>query len=343
MTSQDDRDGQPRAMDEQLRHALGGDPHEAFDHDALVAGVKQRAARIHRRRAATATVAAVVVVPALAASGWVLGNRMLGDGAHVDVSVATQTAEPTPAPGPDDSSATTEVPEEETGSEDSSEQQTEAADTPPWQPTPPPEPVEPDDFAGTPNLVDIPDPRPVDIGLLDRLGAPQSELSSPLLMPLQRFMAAGSGSGGVEPHSGRSWMYFARGNEIDQDSVDIQVTAWDDSSAALAAIRDGGTGLGIVWVDHDNMPSVPEPLPWPGHDDSDHLLVGREETYGGSAPHHMGGALVRQGDYLVGVTVTAAPGDGGMQTLDEAVEAAAEIAQKTADNLAWLDPERANG
>ena len=45
----------------------------------------------------------------------------------------------------------------------------------------------------------------------------------------------------------------------------------------------------------------------------------------------LAGALIRQGDYLVGVTVTG--GDA-----DAATALAAEVADKTAANLAFLDP-----
>ncbi|WP_151525492.1 hypothetical protein [Serinicoccus kebangsaanensis] len=339
MTRSDDPTGQtPRSStDQQVRDVLGGAFHgEGFDHAALVAGAKGRAGRIRRRRAVTTAVAAAVVVPSLAGAGWILGNRLVGPGAEqVEVAVATRSQETTPPSGPDEVARTTGAPDGEAA--------TRAIEAPPWQPVTPPDPVSvrPDN-PDLPNRVQIPDPRPVGVDLLDALGPPQDAAAYPRTVPLSDFMAGGEGAA-VEPHSARDWFFYDGTNEIDQDTVQLTVTAWDDSAAALAAIRDGGAGLTSVWVEEDLSGGVPEPLPWPGHDDADHLLVGRETELQSGDVQQVGGALVRQGDYLVGVTVRAAPGDGGPTTLDEAVEAAAEIAQKSAENLAYLGPENPPG
>lgn len=370
------------SVDDELRAALGGaTERESFDHEALVAGTLRRAGRIRRRRAVSAAVAAAVVVPTLAGTGWILGNRLTGDPqGSVDVTIATQTETPTLAPAPDvvatdspsatddeasseepveppaatavDPETTTPAPDEdstepaqetETAADEPSEdtqpepsvEETAPVATPPWQASPPPAPLDrtplnPD----LPNRVDIPDARPVGIPFLDALGAPRDASLYPRTMALSDYMVSGEGS--VEPHSGADWAYFEPTNSWEQDIVDIKITAWDDSAAALQDIRTAGGQLNGVWAP-DGAVTVPEPLPWPGHDDADHLLVGNASL----ADTRLAGALVRQGDYLVGVTVRTHPSTGRVSSLQETVDIAAEIAQKTAENLAFLDP--ANG
>lgn len=331
--------GRP-SIDDQLREALGGPAYgETFDHDALVAGVKRRARGIRRRRAATAAVATAVLLPTLAGTGWVLGNRLMESGGRgVDVTVATrtQTASPTPLPSPQpDDEATTSGPVTT-----SPIAPTPTPTDPPWQSTEPPEPVSPDDGSGlVPNRIELPDARPVGIEFLDAFGGPEGEFVGPRQMPLGTFMA-GNLEPGIEPHSGVQWFYYDDGNAIDQDSLELIITAWDDGAEAMELVRAGSPDLSARWIgDGAEVIDPPEPQPWPGHEDDDHLLVGVEQALENGSTHQLGGAVVRHGDYLVGVTVRASPGDGGVDTQDEAVAVAAEIAQKTADNLAYLDPE----
>lgn len=381
--------GDRPSADEELRAALGGaTQQETFDHEALVAGTLSRARSIRRRRAVGSAVAAAILVPTIAGTGWILGNRLTGDPqGSVDVTIATQTETPTLAPAPDvlptevptvtqesteEPTETAEEPVEtpvaptspepaqpttppesapptpeeessepeptaeptETVPEPSASEDVEAA-TPPWQATPPPEPITPNDPSiGLPNRIELPDARPVGIAFLDAFGAPQVRMDSPRLTPLVGLVAGNQDIEGWNAHSGANWSYYDGTNSLDQDTVEIVITAWDDAPAALQALRAGDESLGFVWIDQLTGGAI-ERLAWPQHDDADHLLVWQADDAGAS---RQAGALVRQGDYLVGVTVGSGAGDGGA-TRSEAVAAAAEIAQKTAENLAYLDPE----
>lgn len=336
------------SLDEQLRAALGSTPD--FDHAALLAGTSARAGRLRRRQALTQAAVAAVLVPTLAGTGWVVGQRLSVDSSP-DGSVATQTQEPVedlvvvtqdvvdgtaaPAPSTDPTDATVAT----TGAP-------RAATTPPHQDPA----LLPKVYVETnPNLLnrtDIPDPRPTDIPELTALGAP-TIWAYPRTVPLLGFVAARDAIGmdpdtGVEPHSGYSadWMY------PDQDpaassaaSVTLNVTRWEDAGFALEQLRTGGTELSTIWLGTQRDGSLtvvrPDPLTWPGHEGTEDLLV----VQGQGTDSPAAGALVRQGNYLVGATVYGTQGDSTADLADFA----ATIAEASAANLAALDPEGAGG
>lgn len=316
-------------LHDELRSALGQADAADFDYDALVAGTKARAARIRRRRAVSRGVAAVVLAPTLVAAGWFVGNNLggLGEG-EVGLEVAATTedrAEQTSEPVTEDPTTSTSDPSVTTSSP-SIDEVTETVTGPPWQDEAPPapeagpEPLNPD----WPNRLEIPDPRPTGVAFLDALGAPAQELVYPRQAPLISFATA-TEYGGVEPHSGRSWDYHD-GTNFAQDTVTVQVTAWDDSASVMTDLLDPAATDVAFTLDADGRT-----LPWPGGEQGgDRLLISRDVMQG----YVSAGALVRQGDYLVGVTVTTT-------SQEEAVAAATEIAQKTVENLAVLDPEHA--
>ncbi|WP_114905632.1 hypothetical protein [Ornithinimicrobium murale] len=196
----------------------------------------------------------------------------------------------------------------------------------PWQDTPPPLPEggllpENPDW---PNAWEIPDARPSGVDHLDAFGAPRLAMNYPRMVPLPGVMVCNTGAEDVEPLAGQNWMYYEDGTDLDSGVVDIVVTGWADSGAARDALRDGTMTFCVRntpagWVQHE----------WPGHEgDDDYLLY--ETVAGAGHAHYM--AVVRQGDYLVGVTVTDPTGPAR-------AEVAAEIADKTADNLEALDPD----
>ncbi|MGO0575458.1 hypothetical protein [Ornithinimicrobium panacihumi] len=343
-------------FDKELRAALGSIEETDFDYDALVAGTKTRARRIRRRRAVTQGVTAAILVPTLVASGWAIGKGLGGSGLEApDMAgtTATSTAEV-----PDDTAGdtadrtaddTVRETVEATGAPEQGTTDDSAADPslPPYQQVAPPAPLDPGDPGGSvyANEIEIPDARPTGIPFLDDLGAPQYRSDYPRKVPLMDFMlATGDEVKDVrtEPHSATEWFYFDGTNAIDQPTVSIVITAWDSGADAMAAFREGGrsdyaSSFGDLEpaADGTDEPTfvhrAPEPLPWAGHDgDEDYLLVGRQGTPAGSTA----GALVRQSDYLVGVAVNDA-------SYERALEAAGQIAEQTAANLAHLDPARA--
>lgn len=324
-------DSSGRRLDEELRSVLAGADELSFDHDALVAGTKARAGRLRRRQAVARGVAAVVLVPTLAGAGWVMSSTLTGgEGSTIDVASQTSNDDAVPTTEADDPVPQTEGPAPTADAEGTEDAEVTTAEAgPPYQdPTLlAPITLEPPN-RDWPNRWTVPDARPTGVAFLDALGAPQPTSQYPRQVPLMDFMMADENGGGVEPHSGLSQYFYADGNAIDQNTVSLDVTAWDDSRAVLADLRIGGSLSLSRWAD-----GTPRPVEWPGHADADHLLVVDTDA-GGDWP--VAGALVRQGDYLVGVTARA-------QTWEEAVAAATEIALKAAANLSALDPEHANG
>lgn len=341
-------------LDDELRAVLGAAQDADFDYDALVAGTKARAGRIRRRRALAQGVTAAVLVPTLVGAGWIIGTNLGGSAQPgLDVAGTTQTQEPT-----DQAQQTAEVTENVLVTEGVPDTEEAPVDEerrtpppvgdptlPPYQQTPPPE-LPDQDWPGEPalsNRAEIPDARPTGIAFLDELGEPPYGEPYPRTIPLDTFTGAPEDTtepGGVEPHSGMSWSFHDGTNEFRQPTVTITITAWDDSEAAMHALRtDEPTDVRYVWLDRVPRPdapdelmevrSVPDPLHWEGYGDSeDHLLVLRSDHI---LDMDLAGALVRQGDYLVGVTVQDFTEEG-------AVEAARQIAEQTAANLLYLDP-----
>lgn len=308
------RDGERRTpqglegeLDLQLRRAV--DDGADFDYAALVAGTRSRATRLRRRQTVTRAVAAAVLVPTLVGAGWIAGQTLGGAPAQVELADTgeTSTAPPT-------------------------QEQTAAPDRPPYQDVDVLPPVAPDEGnPDYPNAWPVPDARPTGVEFLDALGAPSFHLTYPRVVPLDIYLAARADDG-VEPVSGVSWGWGDGTNDLEQDTVAITVTGWEDSATALAQLRDDTLEF-ATWFD-----GFPTELPWPDGVDGadgiapeDRMLVSGEGVPGASA-----GVLVRQGDYLVGVTVNAG-------TEDEAVQVAVEIAGKTAANLLHLDAEHAAG
>lgn len=286
-------------ISQMLRGALGDTD---FDYDSLVAGAHQRAGRIRRRRAIATGVAVAVLGPALVGgAALVVPDLLSQDGNVVGPAATTDVAvETTQAPSQDDT-------EESTA-------------TPPWQDGEPPMPAggpEPDneDF---PNAWEIPDARPTGVDALDDLD-PQLFMDYPRTAPVDGLMACDPGNpGGVEPLAGQSATYYVE--EGSDRSIGITVTGWADSTAA----RDGlvnGDYTSCAWES-----AVGDAEPWPGQEGDEDRLVFSGADEGVAA------AVVRQGDYLVSVTVHA-------EGQDEAVETATEIAGKQAENLEALDPE----
>lgn len=289
------------SWDEELRSALGG-ADEPFDYDALVAGTKVRARRIRRRRAVVQGAAAAVLVPVLVGAGVVIHGSLEERPGVVAGPAATGTDPATVSEGP---RLLTSAP---------------VPDGPPHQdPAALPEAPEPQTNPDLPNRWEVPDVRPTGVEFLDALEAPRSVSAYPRVVPLDGMVSAGQGT---EPHSAASWFFYDGTNEMRQDTVAITVTGWDDSVSVLAALRVDAPITDARW---DGGIAV---RPWPAHHDDDHLLVDLHSP----APWPLVGALVRQGDYLVGVTVQA-------RTAQEAADAAGSIAERAAANLAYLDPE----
>lgn len=193
---------------------------------------------------------------------------------------------------------------------------------PPYQDGTPPAPIGGMETGSIPNQEVLPDPRPTGVRFLDALGAPMYGSLYPRMVPLMFFTGAPDdeeGAGGMEPTSAADWMYYVEESRYDR-VADIVLTRWDDADAAMAGLR-SGDGTVLAYLE--------QPLaerPWKGHaGDDDYLLVVDPDM-------HAAGALIRQGDYLIGVSVFG-------KNTPQARKAAIEIAEKMAANLAVLDPE----
>ncbi|MDQ3526342.1 MAG: hypothetical protein M3424_00285 [Actinomycetota bacterium] len=332
--------------DETLRQALHGAA-EGFDYDALVSGTHRRATRIRRHRAVLTGAAAAVLVPALV-GGALLGPGLLPDDPiSVGPAASSQdpsTTEPTAtedavATATDDAVATATEDAAATATEDAAA--TSAPDPsppsdPPWQDEQPPSAPSPTGGEGgqvdSGNAWEIPDPRPTGVDALDDLGTPRMDISYRRLAPAMGAMVCNGPAeeSGLTPVGGRNWSFDAQ-EPGDRRGVEITVTAWEDGAEAMQGLR--ADTLYCSWDDVDRPESVQAEATWPGReDDPDRFLNAPFEGNGSLSDHSVSVAAVRTGDYLVAVTVRD-PEPG------VAAEAAIEIADKTAENLAALDPE----
>jgi hypothetical protein len=292
-------------LDEVLRRSLR-DAGAGFDYDALVSGVHQRAHRIRVRRTVTTLAAAAVFGPALVGGALTLPN-LVGD----DVGTA-------PPAGTDDTVATV------------------TEDGPPYQDGELPLPPGGEDFAAIENAWEIPDARPTGVALLEEGRPPQSLSNYPRIPVLTGLMVCDPGNpGGVEPLAGQTWHYAPGEDEPGSmwESVDIQVTGWADGEAAMEGLRDDA--LLCAWDTGPDGEPLQSEVPWPGKaDDPDYYLNEPFRFEGFGEEVWVGAAAAQAGDYVVGVTVKHVDPE-------TAAASAQEIADKTAANLTYLDPERA--
>lgn len=295
-------------ISQMLRGALGNTD---FDYESLVAGAHQRAGRIRRRRAIAAGAAAAVLGPALVGGAALVVPDLLTQEGNVVAPAATSdpVVETLQDPAEDTSEPTAEDTAEPT------------PEDPPWQDgellLPAPE-DNLDDEDGD-NAWPIPDARPLGVDRIETLGAPQQHLAGGRVPPVMGLMTCDPGrDGGVSVIASDYWSYFPQ--EGRGPSIDLTITGWEDSTAAWDGLLND-TYTSCVW-DAEIGPA--EPLP--GHEgDADYALFTDADT--------QVAAVVRQGDYLIAVSVR------DEADLAAGSEAAAEIASKTADNLAALDPD----
>ncbi len=292
-----------------LRGALGNTD---FDYEALVSGAHQRAGRIRRRRAIATGAAVAVLGPALVGGAALVLPDLLPAGTQSPVVVAPAATTDTHTP-----SATPLT-------HDAVQTQSPAVQDPPWQESAPPMPEggpEPEN-EDLPNAWTIPDARPTGVAALEELGAPQLWMNYPRVAPVMGMMVCDPPRvGGAEPVAGQSGDFFTDGADL---QISYTVTGWQDSLAA----RDGLLEDGDLLCRWDLDPG--EPQPFPGHEgDADYLVFSPEGS-------ELSAAVVRQGDYLVAVTVQDDSTGGGAE--DPGAQLAAEIAAKSAENLAALDP-----
>ena len=324
--------------DETLRQALHGAA-EGFDYDALVSGTHRRATRIRRHRAVLTGAAAAVLVPA------VVGGALLGPGLLPDDPISVGPAASSQDPSTTDPTATEDA--VATATDDAVATATEDAaatsapdpsppSDPPWQDEQPPSAPSPTGGEGgqvdSGNAWEIPDPRPTGVDALDDLGTPRMDMSYRRLAPAMGAMVCNGPAeeSGLTPVGGRNWSFDAQ-EPGDRRGVEITVTAWDDGAEAMQGLREDT--LSCSWDDIDRPESVQAETTWPGReDDPDHYLNEPYPGNGSLSDHSVSVAAVRTGNYLVAVTVRDP--DPGV-----ASEAATEIAEKTAENLAALDPE----
>ena len=361
MNRYDDHEPPRRSMDEELRAVLGAGSDD-FDYDALIAGTKVRAGRIRRRRALAQGVTAAVLVPALVGAGWMVGQGLDGTRPGTDMAgtapdgvVATQEA--TQDPVDDDAATVTEdatAPRTDDGAEGTTDvpATTTEPSAPPYQDaTLLTEPLLGLDQEGTPNRIEVPDVRPTDLSAPGLLGYLAHAEEFQNITPAINFTESQAVEG-IDAHSARSWTYSRRDGDFSETAVAeivITVTAWDDSELAMRELTTGGDQLRSTWINFEGGtvdaqgvlqpapgPGVPVPSPWPGHEgDPDHFLTVRGGTsFDFDYQHAL--ALVRQGDYLVAVSVQD-------PTEETALRLAAEIAEKSVANLVALDPAHGTG
>lgn len=276
---------------------------DGFDYDALIAGTHQRARRIARRRAVVTGVAAAVLVPGVATAAM-LGPGLLTDEPGPGSVIGPATASPSPTPAP---LPTTSWPET-------------TSDLPFRTTDPPPAPGGTETNPEVPNAWEVPDPRPSGVDLLDDLGAPDSDSAYPRVAPVLGLMTCteAAGENASPPQAARYWSF----SEVGGDQVDIVVTGWPDGPAAMQDLR--ADELFCAWDDG------PQEAPSVGGDPD--RFVRASVPFGSGTRD---ATVVRTGDYLVAVVVTTDSGDGQ--------DVAGEIADRTAANLAVLDPERGTG
>lgn len=297
-----------RSSDDDIREALrGAVGTEQFDYQALVAGTHHRAGRIRRRRALATGAAVAVLGPALVGGAALVLPEILPVGSGSVSPAGSPGSVTTTAPLPDDA-AVTSAP---------------AVVAPPWQDSEPPLPE--GGFQvneSLPNAWEIPDARPTGVEALEDLGVPQLAMSYPRLVPVMSLMTCDPGRpNGIEPEAGQSFDFFSDSGE--DLVIYLHVTGWADSDAA----RDGLVNDAYTLCTWDGDQG--EPQEWVGHEgDEDYLLY--------AADGEVAAAVARQGDYLVAVTVSEG-------TARENADVATEIAEKTAANLAVLDPDHGQG
>ena len=297
-----------RSSDDDIREVLrGAVGTEEFDYEALVAGTHHRAGRIRRRRALATGAAVAVLGPALVGGAALVLPELLPVGSgSVTPAGSTEAVGTTATPLPDDA-AVTSTP----------------AVLVPWQDSEPPLPEGGFELNDSlPNAWEIPDARPTGVEALEDLGVPQLAMSYPRLAPVMSLMTCDPGRpNGAEPMAGQSFDFFSDSGE--DLVIYLQVTGWADSTAA----RDGLVNDDYTLCTWDGDQG--EPQEWVGHEhDEDYLLYAAD---GGIAA-----AVVRQGDYLVAVTVSEG-------TAGQNADVATEVAEKTAANLAVLDPAHGQG
>lgn len=287
--------GPTNDLEHVLRRSLQqSDPN--VDYAALLDRVERRVTT-HRRRRAVGTVAGAFAAAGIIAGGVVIINDQL-----------LQPLESASAP-----SAIGEAPSAQEPAEDGT----------PWQNTTPPEAS--DEVLISEGEWEIPDARPSGIAELDALGAPDSTIIDPAVSPLPLILTCSPAdtAAGEVAVTGVNYNYTAESDAgLDVDMVRISVTGWEDGSPGTDRLRD--PGFHCAWPG-----SGPEEVTWPGAGDG--LLTAPVEGFGSGETV---GAVISQGDYLVGVTVRGTDATA-------AAELAVEIATKTAQNLEELDSERA--
>lgn len=301
--------------DDDLRHLLRREVGAAeFDVHQLAAGVHLRARRLRRRRAITTGAAVAAIGSVLVGGTAVVLPSMLPGGIGTVVPAAVTEV----PPGEHDGSSPATALQTDSSLEEAAAAQPQS---PPFQDSAPLPAEDGSDGggAGPVNAWDIPDARPTGIAHLDGFGAPRQSLDYPRLAPLSGGMSCNTGVVDVEPVAGQTWSYYTDSG-FAGGAIDIHITGWDDSRLARDLIRDDAMTACVRATDSQ----------WHTVGASEDLLLYRAD----SGDLRLGFALVRQGDYLIGVTVTNTDGPYN-------ADVAAEIATKTAANLAALD--RAHG
>lgn len=315
-----------KSLDDTLREAMHGAP-DGFDYEALVAGTHERAGRIRRRRAVGTLAAAAVLVPGL-----------IGGGVLVSTMIEDQAVQPLPA-GPSEGAADGDAGDDPATGDastatDDAAPTTQAPTTPPWQDgeLPVPEGAEEESDADSDNAWEIPDPRPTGVAFLDDLGAPQDMSAYRRTSPVMGSMTcdrADIAEDAMEPLGTAEWTYYP--DDADYPAVTITVSGWEDGVGAMDGLR--ADELFCAWDLDDNDESVQAETSWPGRPgEEDYYLNEAYPGFGYMSDTSVSVSVVRTGDYLVAVRV---------QDADPVVaeDASTEIAEKTAENLAALDPE----
>lgn len=300
---------------------------QEFDYGVLVAGVHQRAGRIRRRRAIVTGSLAAAVVPALGSAALVLPGVLGGPDGSPPPVLSTGVAGPGGSVTTldedavvtlEDGASVTTLPED--ASPLRGEPDRTVVQTPPWQDGELSLPQGGVDRTNSANAWEVPDARPSGVDYLAEFGAPQRASEYARIAPVEGAMECNTGAEDASPLAGQSWSYFHDEGGSAAGSAYLHVTGWQDSRAAFEAIRDDTMTYCVRSVEWQQVP-------WEGHQDAaDSLLY---EAADGSLRH--GFAVVRQGDYLIAVTVTDESG-----AVNAAV--AAETADKMAQNMAALDP-----
>ncbi|GAA1146235.1 hypothetical protein [Ornithinicoccus hortensis] len=320
----------PRAPDPELeqwlRSALST-AGEGFDAPGLISTTHRKVAR-QRRRHAVATVAVTGMAAVALVATWQAVDPLAGTSDLLDT-----------ASQPDS------VAQESVGQAGDPLLQRDGEPTAqegavPWQEASPPLTQEEQDLGTTEGETEpshgdwqIPDPRPTGVAFLDDLGDPQQHLTGDNMPPVAGMVGNDAAHDtGATPVAGQNWFYYADGQDLASLTAEITVTGWQDAPAAMEGLR--ADNLHFAW-DVDQLPGT-----WQGHEDDPDRFVfetferTEDDGAGGLTPLgvYQTSAVVRVGDYLVAATVTA-------DSPQEAEEAAREISEKAAENLAVLDPE----